>query len=148
MKEDSFVRFSLDNRVPIPQRCPVSTGLPRNYFLRICSTMLSCPGTQRPTQSRSHGVWLLIELLADLCIIHMVLVHRHIECKSLGSWRPPSDLNGKLGRPGKCDRVRVSEGSSEKVMCDGVRVKPSCNGDPRILELPGMRTFAQGSCRQ
>jgi hypothetical protein len=73
--------------------------------------LLSHTGTQRLLKPQSKAVQILLELVANFGIIHMLLVCRHQNAGSVGSWRLPSTLQKKDGelRQGWQDRSPCEE---------------------------------------
>jgi hypothetical protein len=81
-----------------------------NYLLKFTH-----PDTEQSLQLWSKRAWLLLQLAADLDVIHVMLVLQPCRMQELwghGGFHP--NIKGRSGRPGNVWQIRISEGSSRE----------------------------------
>jgi hypothetical protein len=66
------------------------------------------PGKSAAKAAMVQGVWLLLELVSELGVVHVILFCRCAECKRHGATEASSEISKESqGGQEMCDRVRI-----------------------------------------
>lgn len=128
------VNTSFDERAPGPLFKKSHIGI---YFPKIHFVMLSHPSTQKSLQQWPKKTWLLLELLANLGVIHTMLVL--LACRMQELWVHGafhSDFRGSLGRP-RNGPWETDVGMKIKVQCRCQEVRDDRNMETLLWKAVG-----------